>query len=84
MYFLPSLVMLIFVLSKRCFAVSKNAGFTISHNIFLLGKYPNMETKSVSLFHHCLNDLSGPPAGSSSAYQTCCESLVCTIIVPPY
>ena len=76
--------MLTFVLSKRCFAVSKNAGFTISHKLFVFGKYPNMETKPVSLFHHCLNDLSGPPAALSSAYQTYVEFLDCTMIAPPY
>ena len=76
--------MLIFVLSKRCFAVSKNAGFTISHKLFVFGKYPNMKTKPVSLFHHCVNDLSGPPASSSVAYQTCFESFDCTMIAPPY
>ena len=69
---------------KESFAVSKNVGFTISHNLFAFGKYPNMEKKSVSLFHHCLNNLSGPPAAASSAYQTCFESLVCTIVAPPY
>ena len=47
-YFLPSLVMLEFVLSKRCFAVSKNPAFTTSHDLFVFGKYPNIEPKSVS------------------------------------
>ena len=35
-------------LSKRCFAVSKNPGFTTSHDLFVFGKYPNIEPKSVS------------------------------------
>ena len=77
-YSLSSVVILMFVLSKRGFAVSKNPGFTISHDLFAFRKYPNMEPKSLSLFHHCINDMSGPPAASSSAYQTCFASLVCT------
>ena len=54
---------------------SKNPSLTISHDLVALGKYPNMEPKSVSLFHHCLNGLSGPPAEASSAYQTCLHPL---------
>ncbi len=60
--------------------MSKNPGFTASHDLFVFGKYPNMESKPVSLFHHCLNDLSGPPAAAASAYQTCFASLVCTFV----